>query len=276
MPGLAAADDNHRGLDHPDLLNIISNVRKLEKMNAQSSVNCTSTMHVGFCLTVVCVCNTAILADRQSARATKARDQAPKVVCFPPIVNDSKSNSIEGKMVKAVEHATQICQWSSAASSVGLIVAIVSPRGLCYVGLGDCQFALSEFSKLRPHTVLQRCDAALDSILQALIAIAEHSNPPTFDQDPLARLDMPGTTFQQKVWHALRLIPCGETRTYSQLAAAIDAPSAVRAVANACGRNPISLVVPCHRATHASGQRVGYHWGADIKAKLLANEARVA
>jgi methylated-DNA-[protein]-cysteine S-methyltransferase len=87
-------------------------------------------------------------------------------------------------------------------------------------------------------------------------------------------LDLRGTAFQQRVWAALRDIPYGETRTYGELAAALGAPSASRAVGLANGRNPISIVVPCHRVVGASGSLTGYAGGVERKRALLDLEAR--
>jgi methylated-DNA-[protein]-cysteine S-methyltransferase len=85
-------------------------------------------------------------------------------------------------------------------------------------------------------------------------------------------LDMQGTPFQLRVWRELRLIPYGETRSYMQVASAIGAPRAVRAVGAANGANPIPIVVPCHRVIGASGKLVGYGGGLPLKKRLLELE----
>ena len=85
-------------------------------------------------------------------------------------------------------------------------------------------------------------------------------------------LDLRGTPFQLSVWRELERIPYGETRSYSQIAAAIGAPQAVRAVGAANGSNPIPIVVPCHRVIGASGKLVGYGGGLPLKKRLLALE----
>lgn len=82
-----------------------------------------------------------------------------------------------------------------------------------------------------------------------------------------------GTVFQRTVWRALRDIPVGETRTYGQLAAAIGAPKAVRAVGLANGANPVGVIVPCHRVIGANGALTGYAGGLERKRWLLAHEA---
>lgn len=88
-------------------------------------------------------------------------------------------------------------------------------------------------------------------------------------------LDLRGTSFQCQVWNLLRSIPYGETRSYSQIAHAVGRPSAVRAVGGANARNPISIVVPCHRVIGSDGKLTGYGGGLDRKESLLNLEARV-
>jgi methylated-DNA-[protein]-cysteine S-methyltransferase len=87
-------------------------------------------------------------------------------------------------------------------------------------------------------------------------------------------LDMRGTRFQNDVWEALLAIPFGETRSYGQLAKQLGNPKATRAVGAANGRNPISIVVPCHRVIGSSGKLTGFAGGLDTKAHLLELEAR--
>ena len=92
----------------------------------------------------------------------------------------------------------------------------------------------------------------------------------------LARVpvDIRGTVFQRRVWEELRRIPRGETRTYKDIARAVGAPAAVRAVGSACGANPVALVVPCHRAVRTDGGLGGYAWGISRKKRLLSLEKK--
>jgi len=84
------------------------------------------------------------------------------------------------------------------------------------------------------------------------------------------------TAFQRRVWEALRAIPLGETRTYSEVARSIGQPTAIRAVARACATNPTSIVVPCHRVVRIDGTFGGYRWGIERKESLLERERRAA
>jgi len=86
------------------------------------------------------------------------------------------------------------------------------------------------------------------------------------------KLDVAGTPFQRQVWNALLTIPFGETRSYGQIASQIGSPSAVRAVGAANGRNPISIVAPCHRVIGSTGRLTGFAGGLAVKARLLALE----
>ncbi len=85
-------------------------------------------------------------------------------------------------------------------------------------------------------------------------------------------LDMRGTRFQKDVWEALRAIPFGETRSYGQLAKQLGNPRATRAVGAANGRNPVSIIVPCHRVIGSSGKLTGFAGGLETKAHLLSLE----
>ncbi len=85
-------------------------------------------------------------------------------------------------------------------------------------------------------------------------------------------IDVAGTAFQEAVWRELRKIPPGETRSYAEIAAAIGAPKAVRAVGSANGDNHVAVLIPCHRVIRSDGTLGGYAGGLDRKRKLLAAE----
>ena len=88
-------------------------------------------------------------------------------------------------------------------------------------------------------------------------------------------LDLRGTAFQLKVWAALQRVPFGQTVSYRQMACAIGQPAAVRAVASAIARNPVAVLVPCHRVVHSDGSTGQYRWGADLKKRLIQWERDV-
>jgi AraC family transcriptional regulator of adaptative response/methylated-DNA-[protein]-cysteine methyltransferase len=95
-----------------------------------------------------------------------------------------------------------------------------------------------------------------------------HENPVSRE----LKLDIRATAFQQRVWNALAQIPVGETRSYSEVARSINAPSSTRAVARACAKNNLAVVIPCHRVVGSAGSLTGYRWGVSRKAKLLQVE----
>jgi O-6-methylguanine DNA methyltransferase len=137
------------------------------------------------------------------------------------------------------------------------------------VGLGDDAEALeAELRADCARAELRRDDAGLAWASEALRAYLEGRG--SCGGLPL---DTPGTPFQQRVWAALRAIPYGETRTYGQIAEGLGMGcGAARAVGAACGANPVSLVIPCHRAVGSDGKLHGFRWGLGRKARLLELE----
>ncbi len=111
----------------------------------------------------------------------------------------------------------------------------------------------------------------VDSMVQAKDVVKLAENPmQTFS----ASLDIQGTAFQKSVWNALRNIPAGTTASYLDIAKKIGKPKAVRAVAQACGANHISIAIPCHRVVRSDGALSGYRWGVERKKELLEREKR--
>jgi AraC family transcriptional regulator of adaptative response/methylated-DNA-[protein]-cysteine methyltransferase len=157
--------------------------------------------------------------------------------------------------------------WGVTPSAIGQIVAVASVDGLCAVKIGDdvavlTAEVLSEF----PNATVLRDDAAMRDVFAALRAIALGVS------DVQVPTHVRATAFQARVWAALRRIPHGQTRTYSEVAEDIGSPSSVRAVARACAMNPVALVVPCHRVIRQDGSLAGYRWGLEVKEALLHNE----
>ena len=154
------------------------------------------------------------------------------------------------------------------SSPLGAVLIAATAKGLCSVKLGDDGARLrrllaDEFSQAE----LRETD--LPELRKKILGFIE-------GETSLGRLpiDIRGTVFQRRVWDELRRIPRGETRTYSEIARAIGAPDAVRAVGSACGANPVALVVPCHRAVRTDGGLGGYAWGLARKKRLLALEKK--
>jgi AraC family transcriptional regulator of adaptative response/methylated-DNA-[protein]-cysteine methyltransferase len=142
-------------------------------------------------------------------------------------------------------------------------------KGVCAVKLGDSPSAL--VADLRRELPLAGFIA--DELVRREWVTAIVSSLQGGRRELTLPLDVQGTAFQWRVWRALQRIPAGETRSYSDVARAVGRPAAVRAVASACARNPVCLVVPCHRVVAKNGGLGGYRWGAKRKERLLAAEA---
>lgn len=158
--------------------------------------------------------------------------------------------------------------WTTASSPLGVLLVAGTAHGVCAVYLGDDEASLRTALEAEfPRATLV---AGLDRPAWVAAAVAV-ANGQAGEDVPL---DLKGTTFQQRVWQALRRVPRGETRTYAELAAMIGQPSAVRAAARACATNKVSLLVPCHRIVGSDATLTGYRWGVERKRRLLEIERR--
>jgi AraC family transcriptional regulator of adaptative response/methylated-DNA-[protein]-cysteine methyltransferase len=166
--------------------------------------------------------------------------------------------------------AGETIHWSLVDTTLGRALVAATQRGVCMVELGDDAHALE--AKLReefPRARLQRVDAGRDDFLAPrLHAVAARLAGGGGD----VAVDLLGTAFQKKVWDALMKIPAGQTRSYAELAAQLGQPDAARAVASACARNKVAIVVPCHRVIRGDGSLGGYRWGLPLKQQLLERE----
>ncbi len=157
--------------------------------------------------------------------------------------------------------------FTTARTPFGWMVVGATARGLCWLALGSTSAeAESSLREEFPLAELRR-DPSLSRLVDMALASVRDSSDLGQSQ---AQLDLRGTVFQLRVWQALRQIPRGETRSYSQLARELGNPNATRAVARACAMNRVALVVPCHRVVGASGALTGYRWGVERKRQLLA------
>ncbi|MCP5366358.1 MAG: bifunctional DNA-binding transcriptional regulator/O6-methylguanine-DNA methyltransferase Ada [Hyphomicrobiales bacterium] len=152
-------------------------------------------------------------------------------------------------------------------SDLGRVLVAATARGVCLVALGEDDGALeSELRRDFPAAEIARDDGALAPWVRAVLDTLDGAPHPDLP------LDVRATAFQARVWRQLLTIPRGETRTYGEIAAQLGQPGAARAVGRACATNPVSLVVPCHRAVGSDGRLTGYRWGVDRKQALLARE----
>lgn len=160
-------------------------------------------------------------------------------------------------------------EFGFAESPFGSIIVARTWNGVC-----DLQFL--DYNRLETihelamrwgeYTPTTQSDTMAQTVEQVIFEGLDHPVP----------LDLKGTEFQLKVWNELRKIPFGTTVSYQEVAQRIGEPKAVRAVASAIAENPVAMLIPCHRVIHADGTIGEYHWGRDLKKKLIAWERETA
>lgn len=181
------------------------------------------------------------------------------------VIGMTPSNYRKGGKSEVITFAVGTC-------SLGAILVAASAKGVVAILLGDDPDAvLRDLQDRFPEADLVGGDADFEKRARRVIAYAE--NPAQRFELPL---DVRGTAFQQRVWQALRDIPCGQTASYSGVAKIIGEPGAVRAVARACGANPAAIAIPCHRVVRTDGALSGYRWGIERKRALLERESTEA
>ena len=162
--------------------------------------------------------------------------------------------------------------YATVDSPLGRLLVGATAKGICFVSLGDTDAPLiaaleAEFPEAE---VMVRDDDAIAPALDDLLAHLEGKTPHVS-----LPLDVRATAFQRRVWQELMAIPPSETRSYSEIAAALGLPKGQRAVGRACATNPVAIVVPCHRALREDGHLGGYRWGLERKEALLLREAEI-
>lgn len=170
--------------------------------------------------------------------------------------------------------AGEVIVYACRFTALGLMAMAATDKGVCFVQFGDDEASL--FGRLKaefPNAEMTASPAQDAPELDAwMAALDQHisQGAPT----PDLPLDMRGTAFQMKVWQFLLSIREGDVLSYSEVAAKIDKPKAVRAVASACGKNRIGVLVPCHRVLRGDGGLGGYRWGLERKRALLDAERK--
>lgn len=159
-------------------------------------------------------------------------------------------------------------RFTTGKSPLGSVLVASTDRGVCAVSLQESAEGAEESLRARfPKANIDRDDEALRPALDSVLArIAGRK------LDSALPLDLQGTDFQREVWNQLLSIPPGSTRSYLDVAQAINRPKATRAVAQACGANPVAVVVPCHRVVMSDGSLGGYSGIPGVKKALLAAE----
>lgn len=168
---------------------------------------------------------------------------------------------------------TLVLHYTVRSCPLGQVLVAATPKGIAAVLLGESKAQLiADLQQRYPAAALDTGGPVLHRWSDTVLEILAH---PTLQH--VVPLDVQaGTDFQRKVWKALRGIPAGQTRTYTELAQAIGQPQAVRAVASACAANPLAVLVPCHRVLRSDGGWGGYRWGLERKQQLLQQEGAIA
>ena len=167
-----------------------------------------------------------------------------------------------------------LIRYCTATSPLGRMLVATTDVGICSIAFGKDDKELAsglreQFSKAQLVAVKGNTGWLAEAVAFVASQLGEHPLAAKFP------LDVRATAFQKRVWNALQAIPRGETRSYSELALQLGAPSASRAVAGACGANPVAVAVPCHRVVGKGGALTGYRWGVERKRRLLEAEKGV-
>ncbi len=159
-------------------------------------------------------------------------------------------------------------RYAVVSCTLGHLLVAATEKGVCAITMGEDAASLVQALHERfRQASLAEGDAHFDAVVATVAELAERPG-----QTVALPLDIQGSLFQLRVWEALRRIPAGTTATYSEIARALGRPAAVRAVAQACGANPVALAIPCHRVVRSDGSLSGYRWGTERKRALLARE----
>ena len=154
---------------------------------------------------------------------------------------------------------------------LGRLLVAATERGVSAVSLGDSDAGLEAALRAEyPAAEIHRDEGGLGEWVSALLRYLSGDQPHLH-----LPLDVQATGFQARVWQQLRAIPYGNVRSYGQIARAMGRPKAARAVGRACATNPVSLVIPCHRAVGENGSLTGYRWGLERKRLLLERERAI-
>lgn len=162
-------------------------------------------------------------------------------------------------------------RYATTQCSLGRLLVAATGRGICSVTLGGADQELIAALQTEFHSAALTRDQDELGAWAAEIAQSLGSS----SKARALPLDIRATEFQMKVWRALRAIPRGETRSYSELARDIGAPASARAVARACASNKAALLIPCHRVIREDGNLSGYRWGVERKREVLEAEQEV-
>jgi O-6-methylguanine DNA methyltransferase len=181
-------------------------------------------------------------------------------------------NVISNGLIHESVRAPEALKFAVAGCDLGSVLIARSEAGVCAILLGRNAKALeAELRQIFPGDVFIRNERA---VKEDSMTILRFLASPHIGLD--IALDIRGTSFQRKVWEALRTIPVGRPLTFTQLARRIPGSKSLRAIGQACADNPIALAIPCHRVMGNSGSLMNYRYGAECKRSLINRETPIA
>lgn len=200
----------------------------------------------------------------------KARPARPENIAFHTTAQEAEAAGFRPCKRCKPDVVRELIRYAIGPSALGTLLLAASHQGICALLLGDNIVELTADLKHRfPQAQLLADNTGLaDAFTKAAALIGDPAQMLGLD------LDLRGTDFQRQVWQALQQIPAGETASYGDIARRIGAPDSVRAVASACGANPVAVAIPCHRVLRGDGALSGYRWGVARKRVLLGWEAQ--
>jgi len=204
-----------------------------------------------------------LLIDRFTKVSLQGLYSDISTLIFLEVLNMTSTMFTSGDTGESIRFAVGKC-------SLGSILVAATEQGVCAILLGDDADALLHDLQGRfPMAQLIGGDQDFEGVAAQVAGFVE---APSLGLD--LPLDVRGSTFEQRVWQALREIPAGSTASYAEIAERIGAPKEAYAVGQACASNVIAVAIPCHRAVRKNGALAGYRWGVARKRALLEREAR--
>lgn len=206
-----------------------------------------------------------------SSKGTETIGQAACACGFCPCAYEGPDQTLGPQQFQRGGQDTEI-SYAFADTAIGPAMLGATGRGLCFLQFGKDRGSLmqaieNEYSSSETNPAKEQAQESFDSWIDQLNGyLSGNLWSLTFP------LDIKGTAFQKIVWNYLQSIPYGQTRSYQEVAQALDKPKAARGVAAACARNKIALLIPCHRVVRSNGALAGYRWGLELKERLLALE----
>lgn len=187
---------------------------------------------------------------------------------FTSTSNQDHPESRASEVLIPLIRAAATIGFAVAPCSLGFVIIAVSEQLIRSIMVGDDpEMLMSDLQNQFPNDAIEVADKDQGLLAQVVNLIDRPEQPGELP------LDIRGTEFQMRVWHALQNVPAGSTVSYASLAEQIGPPTSVGAVAQACAANPLAVAIPCHRAVQADGELAGYRWGVERKRALLEREA---